>query len=159
MSWLREHLLNERGDNRKVGITWGQRIGNEECPYMRRWVFNVGPGSIRVHHWTASDDPRATHDHPWWFLTCVVRGGYTDISQADGWLDTDDGSRHEDHLHPGSVRFRRALHAHTVRVDPGGCWTIMLTGRHVRDWGFYIDGTWKRMRRFFREHGHHPCED
>lgn len=151
-------FVNDRGDNRKAGVTWGQWIGRDECPYMRRWVFNFGLGSLRVHHWYKSDDDRHLHDHPWWFVTVVLKGGYTDVSAADGFLDAE-ATRRYDHLSAGSVRFRRALHAHTVQVDPGGCWTIMLTGRHSRDWGFYVGGAWKRMRAYFRDHGHHPCEN
>lgn len=149
---VRDVVINERGDNRKPGITWGQRVGETECPYLRRWILNFGLGSIRVHHWIASDDPRALHDHPWWFLTFVVRGGYLDVSEYA------DGTPRYDHLTEGSVRYRPALHKHTVLVEPGGCWTIMLTGRHSRDWGFWVNGQWKRMRRFFREHGHHQCD-
>jgi hypothetical protein len=114
---------------------------------MERWVFNTGPFAIRLHHWTASDDDRALHDHGWWFWTLVLKGGYTDISDTG-----------HDHLHVGSSRFRPALHTHTVRVDPGGCWSLLITGRKSRDWGFWVDGKWMRMRRYFRAHGHHPCD-
>lgn len=183
---VRDVVVNENGDNRKPGITWGQRIGQPECPYLRRWVFNFYPaGSIRVHHWTGSDDPRALHDHPWWFLTFVMAGGYTDVSEPRDHMNTPgicpwcggsgtdsayddellcvpcDGTgryRVYDDLRAGSVRLRPALHAHTVQVHPGGCWTIMLTGRHSRDWGFWVGTEWKRMRRYFKEHGHHHCD-
>lgn len=169
---LRQRVLNDRGDNRKSGITWGQRLGNPECPYMRRWVFNFGLGSIRVHHWSASDDPRHMHDHPWWFLTFVVRGGYTDVStQGVPCLAPEDCpydcekkpclervETRRDHLRAPAVRFRPALHAHTVEIDEGGCWTVMLTGKHSRDWGFHTPMGWLRMRRFFKVYGHHPCD-
>src|SRR4051794_8190093 len=150
-------LLNQRGDNRQAGVTWGQRVGNDECPYLRRWVFNFGPGSLRVHHWYAGDDPRSLHDHPWWFLTVVVKGGYTDISSTKPGSARREFYSYDD-LRAPAVRFRPALHAHTVSVHEGGCWTVMLTGRHMRDWGFYTREGWLRMRAYFREHGHHPCE-
>lgn len=144
-------LLNQRGDNRTPGITWGQRVGEPGCEYLRRWVLNFGKlGSIRLHHWTGSDDDRALHDHPWWFVTLVLQGGYTDITETDG-------ERHADHVRAPAVRFRPALHAHTVQVDCDGAWTLLITGPVSRDWGFYTPGGWKRMRRYFREHGHHPC--
>lgn len=141
-----------------MGVTWGQRLGRASCPYLRRWVFNFGPaGSVRVHHWTASDDPRALHDHAWWFLTLVIKGGYTDatVNPPDEAWEKYVGM---DHLHAGSVRYRSAYHAHSVIVDPGGCWTVMLTGPVSRDWGFWVDGTWMRMRKYFKLHGDHPCD-
>lgn len=184
-------VINTEGDNRKAGITWGQRCGLPECSYLRRWVFNFGVGSVRVHHWTGSDDSRHLHDHSWWFLTVVVRGGYTDVTipkdhcvkcgQFDSWayFHNEFIDRHneftspfirecracgwwfpakQDHLRAPAIRFRPALHEHTVQVDPGGAWTIMLTGRPLRDWGFKVGDIWKRQRKYFREHGHHPCD-
>lgn len=143
-------FINGRGDNRRTGVTWGQWLGDPACPYLRRWVLNVAHvGSLRVHHWHGSDDPRYLHDHGWWFVTLVLKGGYADVQQASSIMDV---------LRPGSVRFRAATHTHSVQVAPGGCWTIMLTGPVSRDWGFWVDGTWMRMRRFFREYGHHPCD-
>jgi hypothetical protein len=149
-------LWNPRGDNRQPGITWGQRVGEPGCEYLRRWVFNFGPvGSIRVHHWTGSDDDRALHDHPWPFVTFVFRGGYTDVSEQPRW--TYDRTR-ADHVRAPAVRYRPALHAHTVQVDPGGAWTLMFTGPWERDWGFYTADGWLRMRRYFKRYGHHPCD-
>jgi hypothetical protein len=149
---LKSLLLNERGDNHQPGVTWGQRVGLPECSYMRRWVFNFGRlGSIRVHHWTASDDQRHAHDHSWNFVTICLWGSYTDVSWDDNGLET------RDRLHVGSVRWRPATHRHTVQVPAGGCWTLLLCTRPVRDWGFWVDGQWKRVRKYFKDHGHHPC--
>lgn len=85
-------------------IIWGQRLGLPECPYMRRWVIDFKIFAIRVHRWQGSDDARAFHDHPWWFLTLVLRGSYTDVS-PDG----------RDQLRAGSIRYRPAHHRHNRR--------------------------------------------
>lgn len=127
-------------------VIWGQRLGRPECPYMRRWVLDVGLFSVRVHHWHASDDDRAFHDHTWWFFTLVLEGRYTDVSPAGREL-----------MSPGRIRFRPALHRHTVEVHPGGCWTLLLTGRKSRRWGFYPGGKFKRSEKYFKRFGHHPC--
>lgn len=141
---------------RKIGkhfnVKWGELLGRPECPYMRRWAVLLGAGSVRVHHFYRSDDERALHDHPWWFVTVVLGGGYTDVSE-DGL----------DHLGRGSIRFRPALHRHTVRVDPGGSWTLLLTGPNLRTWGFWerLPGGGVRFRKankWFFIHGHHPCD-
>lgn len=155
-------ILNTRGDNRKPGITWGQWIENQDCPYLRRWVFNFGIGSIRVHHWFSGDDPRYLHDHPWWFLTFVVKGGYTDVTQKSPFPEAvyvgTDEPRLRDVLRAPAVRFRHSYHAHTVADVLPGTWTVLLTGKPLRDWGFYTEKGWMRMRKFFRTYGHHPCE-
>lgn len=129
-------------------ITVREKLGRKECPYMERWVLNLYLFSIRVHHWISSDDNRAFHDHPWWFITFVLRGGYTDIN-PDG----------RERMSPGKIAFRPALHKHTVEVDKGGCWTIMITGRQVRKWGFWTKNNtkWVKSNKYFLENGHHPC--
>lgn len=141
------YLEWRRGISKHFTIKWGQRLGRSECPYMRRWALVLGLFSIRVHHWYRSDDDRAFHDHPWWFITLVLKGGYTDVSPAG-----------RDHLGLGSIRFRPALHQHTAKVDPGGAWTVILTGPNVRTWGFWINGKFKKSNKWFFERGHHPCD-
>jgi len=125
----------------------------------------LGIGSIRVHHWYRSDDKRAPHDHPWWFLTLVLKGSYEDWGYpertAKGAPRLD--CKTIDRLQRGSVRFRPAYHVHSVSVPPGGCWTILLTGAERKQWGFWTrrkDGAVRFLRssRYFRKHGHHPCD-
>jgi hypothetical protein len=100
-----------------------------------------------VHHWLGSDDDRAFHDHPWWFLTFVVKGGYTD--------KTPDG---DEILRAPAIRFRPALHQHTVTYMPGGAWTVLVTGPKARTWGFWKDGKFRKANRWFYRFGHHPCD-
>lgn len=169
-------------------FTWRQKLGNPECIYAERWIlklpFNLG--SIRFHHFLKSDDARAHHDHPWWFVTFVLRGSYVDESTCDNcdgqgrvalnksrWGDLPDEIKTEacrichgdgkcfDYLTPGSVRFRPALHRHTVRTS--GVWTIIVTGPWQRRWGFWEkmkDGHFKfrNSKRWFIRNGHHPCD-
>lgn len=130
---------------------------------MERWVLNFGLFSIRLHHWFRSDDKRAPHDHPWGFVTLVLKGEYTDHA----YISHDELNRPEwsdDLLHRGSIRYRSAYHAHIVDVKPPGCWTLMLTGRDKREWGFYTarkdNGVirFRKRTKYFAEHGHHPCD-
>lgn len=127
-------------------ITLDERVGLPECPYLRRWIVDLGAFSIRLHRWQSSDDERAFHDHPWWFVTLVIWGGYVDES-PDG----------RDRLRAGSVRFRPAIHRHTVRVTRPGTWTVMITGRSIRRWGFWEGERSLRRDKYFAQRGHHPC--
>ncbi len=128
-------------------FTWKEKLGKPECPYLVRWVLNLGLFSVRLHHWVRSDDRRHRHDHPWWFITIVLSGGYFDQTDSkDEWLPA------------GSIRLRKPLHKHIVYVPPGGCWTVLLTGPRLRNWGFYVGKKWKKSNKYFLEHGDHPCE-
>lgn len=129
-------------------VAWAEKLGLPGCPYVIRWRVEAPFGSVRLHHWTAPDDDRAFHDHPWWFITLVLRGGYADRG-PDG----------DDVLRAGSVRFRRALHRHTVVPGPHGAWTLMVTGPRARPWGFWLNGKFIKANKWFASRGHHPCAE
>ena len=108
-------------------------IGKPGSPYMRRWYviprnrwFN-----IYLHNIVRSDDNRALHDHPWSNLSILLKGSYREV--------TPDGTFVRG---AGSMVFRRATAAHRLEVD-GPTWSLFITGRKVREWGFYCPQGWK----------------
>jgi hypothetical protein len=126
---------------------WNWPAGLPECPYIMRWVLFPFWYSLRLHWWTASDDARAYHNHAWWFFTIVLWGSYVDFS--------DDGA---DLLRVGSIRFRRAAHAHTVQILRPTL-TLLITGRPLWRWGFRVNGKLIKRDKYFALYGHHPCGD
>lgn len=140
-------------------ITWNQKLGKPECPYLHRWAIDFGRfGSVRLHHWVRSDDKRAMHDHPQDFWTLVLKGGYFDVFR----VDPESMDRWE-LMKPFRLRKRYAEHIHYVDVMPGGCWTLLYFKPKRRNWGFWgkrKDGTpkWIKSNKYFLENGHHPCD-
>ena len=131
----------------KWRFAWGEPLGLDECPYVIRWIAETPWFSVRVHHWLGPDDDRAFHDHPWGFVTFVLKGWYSDVRP---------GGR--DILRAPAVRFRPALHRHTVVPAPGGARTLLVTGRIIRPWGFWQDGAkFVKANKWFLTRGHHPC--
>lgn len=128
-------------------ITWGVPGGLPECPYFRKWVIDFGPFAIRLHRWYSDDDHRAMHDHPYWFVTLVLRGGYTDVS-PDGI----------DRLSAGDARFRPAEYRHSVQNVRPNTWTLLVSGRPWRRWGFWVGGKLVKRDKYFATSGHHPCD-
>ena len=140
-------------DNREVGgsnpsprtkFRWAEELKCETGVYVRRWYLETSFFTVRLHHWLHSDDTRHMHDHPWWFITMVLKGSYVDLSPNKNEL-----------MIPGMIRFRPANHQHSVKVGSGGCWTILLTGPKIRKWGFWVGKKWKK---YFLEHGAHVCD-
>ena len=127
---------------------WRERLGRPECPYLVRWVADFWLFSIRIHHWVGSDDQRHMHDHPWAYLTVILKGGYTDVNTSG-----------ESRLTPGCVRYFPSSHRHTVRVDRGGAWTLVVTGRERRVWGFWVNGKFRKRNKYHFMFGVHQCED
>lgn len=119
-------------------------IGDPDRPYLLRWWliprnrwFNV-----YLHHILRSDDDRALHDHPWWNLSIVLKGGYEEVTPAGTFW-----------RRPGSLVLRRATARHRLilPIRGGGiryCWTLFITGPKVRDWGFWCQQGWVHWRDF-----------
>lgn len=128
-------------------FTWREYGGLKECPYFRRTIIDFKLFSIRFHRWYSDDDPRTLHCHPFSFLTIVLSGGYTDVS--------DNGN---DKLRAGSIRFRDATYRHSVRDVLPGTRTVLFTGPVKRRWGFYVDSKYITRDKYFAEFGHHPCD-
>ena len=148
---------------RRFQLRWREPLGRPECPHAYRWTLNLWLFAIRVHQWIRSDDKRYMHDHPWHFVTLVVRGGYTDVSyRINGGTEFDKLPETEivrDVLRVGSIRLRPASHRHYVEVGPEGAWTVLLTSPVVRHWGYWVKSKFTRPLRFFGKFGHPPCHE
>lgn len=112
--------------------------------YVLRWY--IWPRNkwlnLYLHKFQHDDDDRALHDHPWWFVSLMLRGSYVEVLQGGTkWW-----------RRAGSLAFRPADHAHRVvlpRDDDGNmkpCWTLVLTGPVVREWGFHCPKGWRSWK-------------
>lgn len=122
-------------------------IGPHDNPYLLRWwiiprnkFFN-----IYLHHIRADDDDRALHDHPWWNVSILLRGSYTEIRK--------EGTK--THRAPCLV-MRKPTTAHrlVLPVENGGIryvWSLFITGPVVRDWGFHCPKGWRLWKDFVNE--------
>lgn len=133
-----------------MNFIWNQKLGDQNKPYARRWVLDLGLFSIRLHHWYCGDDKRAFHDHAWDFITFVIKGSYVDVSPQG-----------REPMPRWTVKYRKAEHKHTVETD--GCWTIVLTGPEKRLWGFWVKNKtgkdiWFKAKRYFLKYKHHQCD-
>ncbi len=143
-----------------------QVIGDTDDPYMLRWyVIPKNPLlNIYVHKFLRSDEDRALHDHPWWFVSLLLRGGYIEVSEAPAGKLTvltrmaPDWTRPWVHRGLGwrALAYRRATYRHRVKLIPLidhrntfvsrrdwrelPCWTLIITGRKSRPWGFWCPG-------------------
>ncbi|WP_458760527.1 hypothetical protein ACSVBT_06965 [Afipia sp. TerB] len=122
-------------------------VGGKEDPYLMRWwiiprnrFFN-----IYLHHFLRSDDDRALHDHPWWNLSVLLRGEYTEHTIAAG------GVHQAVIRRAGQFKFRGAKSAHRIELHNGPCWTLFLTGPTLRTWGFHCPRGWRPWKEFVSE--------
>lgn len=112
--------------------------------YLLRW-FVIPKNryfNIYLHCFLGSDEDRALHDHPWHSLSILLKG------------------RIQEHL-PDKIRpiarfvpqFRAATCAHRIELLQGPAWTIFISGRKRREWGFHCPQGWRHWREFTDESG------
>jgi hypothetical protein len=109
-------------------------IGSNDDPYLHRWYLIPRNRRLNIylHKFFRDDDDRALHDHPWWFVSLILKGRYKEITE-----------RGNEFRSPGSIAYRPATHRHRVVLlkdkvaRPKVCWTLIVTGRSKRTWGFY----------------------
>jgi len=106
-----------------------ERIADDPVlgPLLVRHKIVKGPAfGLCVHELRRSDYDRALHDHPWWFVSLVLRGGYWEeyhLADVPRWGDPfmQDGVtsfevRSTRWRGVGSVAFRPARWRHKVRL-------------------------------------------
>lgn len=139
-------------------------IGGNERPYIKRWHIarkSRIPGlsklleNVYLHNVVRSDDDRALHDHPWWNISIVLWGGYYEhMPVIPDMYATDRGNWRETKRKwrgMGSIVFRRADAAHRLEIGKAAtvpCWTLFITGRKSREWGFYCPTGWRHWTEF-----------
>jgi len=121
--------------NRTIIHEDGQTHGTGRVPWLKRPVarllqtFGI---AVRVHRILRSDYGRDFHDHPWNFLSVILKGGYNEATPADphgAWYGA------------GSVLFRRATDWHRLVLPwTGEAWTLFISGPRIQRWGFLVDG-------------------
>ncbi len=132
--------------------------------YMGRdWIHqysNETEFGSRVHHLATPDIDRHLHDHPWDFVSIVLKGGYTEIRPAVGMA----GEWDEDGAEPtyptvrtvGDIAFRRAEDRHRIISVEPDTYTLCITGPKKKSWGFYTPEGFKGWRDYCSVHGSEP---
>ena len=159
---------------RLFGITiwqWETITRADNDPYLTRlMIFNCAWFKIMLHWFVGSDD-ECLHDHPWSFISFIVRGGYWEHVQfkdpycllCKGELRRLDGKegacpacltkRTKTWYKAGSLLLRPAATAHRIEIGTRPTVTLVITGPKVRAWGFWTLSGWRWWKDYrWREH-------
>lgn len=121
------------------------RIGGSDA-YMLRWfLIPRNPWfNVFLHKFLRDDDDRAMHDHPWMFVSFMILGSYVEARPDPNYNQTHHPNAEFHTLRKApSVARRKATDRHRVTLlknvdgEPIPCWTIVITGPKVREWGFW----------------------
>jgi hypothetical protein len=115
-------------------------------PYLERYYIFLKdrqwfPFNVFIHKFLKSD-PDDLHDHPWPYMTIILRGGYwewTKNSVTPQWKGA------------GQIRFGHSTDYHRIELEPGiDCWTMFVPGPKLRDWGFLVKNRWIQHEQYFK---------
>lgn len=136
-------------------VKLNQLIGQGGCHFVKRWTIESPAGyGLRLHRFYPDVEELTPHDHPWWFITFVLRGDYVDVTCREGV------EVRRDFIRAPAVRFRGVRHEHRTITSAPGAWTIVINGADKRTWGFWpTPGRWLAWQEFRdRGLGRAACE-
>ena len=123
---------------------------NPEKVYLTRWRLLQTPWfGIFLHKLNRPDSDRALHDHPWNFVSLILKGGYDEKRPCFcGWKSCE-FSPITTTRSVGSFAYRKAEDLHAiVKLWRIPTWTLIIIGRHRRDWGFQTEKGWVSHDKF-----------
>lgn len=100
--------------------------------YLTRWRIVQTPWfSLFLHRMDGPDSRPTLHDHPWSFLSIVLRGGYIERRLDPLTRQVDE------HRTVRRVNLMRTHDAHAIRsLLRVPTWTLLLVGARRRTWGY-----------------------
>lgn len=120
--------------------------------FLDRWGLETRWFGVFLHHIAGPDPGLDLHDHPWPFVSVILRGSYTEeVADArQACLMAEIAERYPETATHGGVRAWRRGSVHRLGLDEAhritkvepGTWTLVLRGRKVRSWGFYQPDGW-----------------
>lgn len=118
--------------------------------YLRRWYLVATPWfSVLLHQIRTPDKDRDLHDHPWSFVSLVLWGGYDELIRPGADWPGSEWSQYGVRRGRLSIAYRGATCAHRiVSLHRSPTWTLVLTGRRRREWGFYTRSGWVDWRTY-----------
>lgn len=130
----------------------GFQAAKGDRPYLDRLRLIQTPMfGLYLHRIHTPDTDRDPHDHPWWFASLVLSGGYTERV----W-DTPELRDRPPFAPRRRVRGRFSLRclgrrrAHKITEVRGLLWTLVLTGPRRSSWGFWTAGGYVDWRDYLK---------
>lgn len=103
--------------------------------YLDRWLgYLFNKGTVRLHKFWRGDDDRASHTHPWWFITFPFADYVEEVFEQGV-------SKGFNVVKAWRFHYRPAQYEHIVKGrtygDTRPFWTFVISGPKSNEWGFY----------------------
>ncbi len=113
------------------------RRRSDDKVFLDRWGWECRLFGVFVHRMDAPDPGLDLHDHPWWFASLILKGGYEEWRSEVRRPNVRAGRQRP------RLKTMRLDECHTIfKLTRTPTWTIVLHGPKRRMWGFYADRQW-----------------
>ena len=105
--------------------------------HFRRWTILKTPWfDVYLHGIYQADSDQHLHDHPWDYTSYILHGEFVEKSLEEGHIKYHKVRR-------GQLIKNRAERFHKINaLMTKSVYTLFITGKPKRDWGYWVNGTW-----------------
>lgn len=131
--------------------------GAGRCPtYLFRWhVASLFGWRVYIHRFTGQDWSKDPHDHPKRFISIGLWGSYLEVTPGN---DLPRGVWNAQRFRAPWIRSFPAEHKHRILTPWGECWTLVITLRAEREWGFWHEGRFIQWNEYVRGSSAHIAD-
>jgi hypothetical protein len=119
----------------------------DDKPYLiRYYILKCKLFQIVLHH-ILLDDKECLHDHPWNFISIILKGGYMEWHEPQIKPNGDIVVVHG--YHAGQILYRKAEWRHRLTLLPNTtCWSLVIMFKRRREWGFWTPKGFKHWEQY-----------
>lgn len=115
-------------------------ISKEGEVFFRRYGLVSTPiCNLYLHNILKSDQDDTMHDHPWNFISLILKGSYQEDYRCEpNWF-----IHYRNVFKAGDCVVHKSSDAHKLYLFSDNVWTLVFTWGTKKPWGYrYPDGTW-----------------
>lgn len=113
-------------------------VSKEGEVHFRRYRLLATPWfNIYIHNIRRSDEDLHMHDHPWHFLSIILKGVYEEKYQTF----YEDQTRYANYTVGNYVK-HNARDVHQITLKTPEVWTLVFTSGREREWGYRTPQGW-----------------
>ena len=125
-------------------------VSKKGITHFKRWsIIQSKWFNIYIHAIYVADLDKHCHDHPWNFMSIILKGTY--IEKVI--------NKHPKHnryisyltrsFWSNTFKWNKAETTHKIdKIMDGPVYTLFITGKNRRDWGYDVDGTWYQWEEY-----------
>lgn len=140
------HNFFIRAFGMKLGFRYSPII-HHGSPYMTRWIVYLGPICFRLHKIFRGDTYRASHTHPFWFITFPFGSYWEGVYNHGKHVEDRIVYAHKFHWRPANFEHiimsairqvaKHPVHGPVMQEHKEPFWTFVIASGFDRKWGFY----------------------